>query len=67
MNMKIPLLAFALMALVIASGCVSEVPADTGPDDTTDAELAAQQDEVVDDIGSDIIDENEDIDLGDLI
>lgn len=70
MNVKIPLLAFALIAMVIASGCVSEVPDGAGPGDgetLTDAELAAQQQEVLDDLDSDLIDENEEIDIGDLI
>ena len=68
MNMKIPLLAFALMTLVIASGCVSETP--SGTDDSgglTDGELDAQQDQVLGNLDSELVDENEEIDIGDLI
>lgn len=71
MNVKIPLFAFALIAIVIASGCVSEVPDGAGPGDSdytaSDAELAEQQEQTLDDLDSDLIEEDDEIDIGDLI
>jgi PBP1b-binding outer membrane lipoprotein LpoB len=71
MNAKIPILALSVIALaLLVSGCVSDnAPADSGAQDSgPDAQsLTAGQEQTVDDVISDIIGENDTIEIGEMI
>jgi ABC-type glycerol-3-phosphate transport system substrate-binding protein len=63
MNTKI-LMALLFIALIVtASGCVQDA-ADPGTTDPTDQ---ASENQIIDELNEEIIDEDEDIDLGELV